>query len=42
MGMSGPARQTDKTLNWPSYNKALKRRNSLTIRCDAEVTRPVP
>lgn len=29
--MSKPYTPTYKTLNWPAYNKALKRRGSLTI-----------
>jgi Transposase DDE domain len=29
--MSRPDTPTYKTLNWPAYNKALKRRGSLTI-----------
>ena len=35
--MSRPNTATCKTLNWPAYNKALKRRGSLTIWFDPEM-----
>jgi hypothetical protein len=35
--MSRPNRPTYKTLNWPEYNRALKRRGSLTIWFDPEI-----
>jgi hypothetical protein len=35
--MSRPDRPTYKTLNWPEYNKALKRRGSLTIWFDPDM-----
>ena len=35
--MSGPNTPTYKTLNWSAYNKALKRRGSLTIWFDADM-----
>jgi hypothetical protein len=35
--MSRPNRPTYKTLNWPGYNKALKRRGSLTIWFDPDM-----
>jgi hypothetical protein len=37
--MSRPTPPTYKTRNWPSYNKALKRRGSLTIWFDPAMTR---
>jgi hypothetical protein len=36
--MSRPHTPTYKTLNWPEYNKALKRRGSLTIWFDPDMT----
>jgi hypothetical protein len=36
--MSRPTPPTCKTRNWPSYNKALKRRGSLTIWLDPAMT----
>lgn len=36
--MSGPTPPTYKTRNWPAYNKALKRRGSLTIWFDPTMT----
>ncbi len=36
--MSRPTPPTYKTRNWPSYNKALKRRGSLTIWFDPAMT----
>ena len=36
--MSRPPPQTYKTRNWPAYNKALKRRGSLTIWFDLAMT----
>ena len=36
--MSKPYTPTYKTLNWPAYNKALKRRGSLTIWFDPDMT----
>jgi len=36
--MSRPPPPTCKTWNWPSYNQALKRRGSLTIRFDPAMT----
>ena len=36
--MSRPSTPTYKTLNWPEYNKALKRRGSLTIWFDPAMT----
>jgi hypothetical protein len=36
--MSRPNTPTYKTLNWPAYNKALKRRGSLTIWFDPAMT----
>ena len=36
--MSRPTRPTYKTRNWPAYNKALKRRGSLTIWFDPAMT----
>jgi hypothetical protein len=35
--MSRPNTPTYKTLNWPAYNKALKRRGSLTIWFDPDM-----
>jgi hypothetical protein len=35
--MSRPNRPTYKTLNWPEYNKALKRRGSRTIWLDPDM-----
>ena len=35
--MSRPNTPTYKTLNWPSYNKALKRRGSLAIWFDPDM-----
>jgi hypothetical protein len=35
--MSRPNRPTYKTLNWPEYNRVLKRRGSLTIWFDPEI-----
>jgi hypothetical protein len=35
--MSRPNTPTYKTLNWPAYNKALKRRGSLSIWFDADM-----
>ena len=37
-GMSRPTPPTCKTKNWPAYNKALKRRGSLTIWFDPAMT----
>ena len=37
--MSRPNTRTYKTLNWPEYNKALKRRGSLTIWFDPDMSR---
>ena len=37
--MSRPTPPTYKTRNWPSYNKAIKRRGSLTIWFDPAMTR---
>ena len=36
--MSRPTSPTYKTRNWPAYNEALKRRGSLTIWFDPEMT----
>ena len=36
--MSRPTSPTDKTRNWPAYSEALKRRGSLTIRFDPEMS----
>jgi len=36
--MSRPTPPTYKTRNWPAYNEALKRRGSLTIWFDPEMT----
>jgi hypothetical protein len=36
--MSRPTLPADKTRNWPAYNKALKRRGSLTIWFDRDMT----
>ena len=36
--MSRPTSPSYKTRNWPSYNKALKRRGSLTIWFDPAMT----
>jgi hypothetical protein len=36
--MSRPNALSYKTLNWPAYNKALKRRGSLTVWFDPEMT----
>jgi hypothetical protein len=36
--MSRPNTPTYKTLNWPAYNEALKRRGSLAIWFDPEMT----
>ena len=36
--MSRPNALSYKTLNWPAYNKALKRRGSLTVWFDSEMT----
>ena len=36
--MGRPAAPTCKTRNWPAYNEALKRRGSLTIWLDPEMT----
>src|SRR5690554_3096172 len=36
--MSRPTPPTYKTRNWPSYNEALKRRGSLTIWFDPEMS----
>ena len=36
--MSRPNTPTYKTLNWPGYNEALKRRGSLTVWFDPEMT----
>lgn len=36
--MSRPTLPTYKTRNWPAYNEALKRRGSLTIWFDPEMT----
>ncbi len=36
--MSKPTPPTYKTRNWPAYNEALKRRGSLTIWFDPEMT----
>jgi hypothetical protein len=36
--MSRPTPPTYKTKNWPAYNEALKRRGSLTIWLDPEMT----
>ncbi|MCA3487628.1 MAG: transposase, partial [Rhodobacter sp.] len=36
--MSRPNTPADKTLNWPAYRKALKRRGSLTIWFDPTMT----
>ena len=36
--MSRPTRPTYKTRNWPAYNEGLKRRGSLTIRFDREMS----
>ncbi|MDB5373645.1 MAG: transposase domain protein, partial [Belnapia sp.] len=38
MGISRPTRPTYKTRNWPAYNEGLKRRGSLTIWFDQEMT----
>jgi hypothetical protein len=35
--MSRPNRLSHKTLNWPEYNKALKRRGLLTIWFDPDM-----
>ena len=35
--MSRPNRSTYKTLNWPEYNKALRRRGSLSIWFDPDM-----
>jgi len=36
--MSRPTPPTYKTMNWPAYNEALKRRGSLTIWFDPEMS----
>lgn len=36
--MSRPTPPAYKTMNWPAYNEALKRRGSLTISLDPEIT----
>jgi hypothetical protein len=36
--MSRSTRPTYKTKNWPAYNEELKRRGSLTIRFDQEMS----
>lgn len=36
--MSRPNRPSHKTQNWPSYNEALKRRGSLTIWFDPDMS----
>lgn len=36
--MSRPNTATYKTVNWPAYNKALKRRGALTIWFDPDMT----
>ena len=36
--MNRPNTPTYKTQNWPTYNEALKRRGSLTIWFDTEMT----
>ncbi len=36
--MSRPTATAYKTRNWPAYNEALKRRGSLTIWFDPEMT----
>ena len=36
--MSRPTPSTHKTRNWPAYNEALKRRGSLTIWFDPEMS----
>jgi hypothetical protein len=36
--MSGLNPPAYKTLNWPEYNRALKRRGSLTIRLDTDMS----
>ena len=36
--MSRPTSPTYRTRNWPAYNEALKRRGSLTIWFDPEMT----
>ena len=36
-GMSRPTPPAYKTLNWPAYNEALKRRGSLTIWFDPDM-----
>ncbi|AUR05779.1 transposase (plasmid) [Phaeobacter inhibens] len=36
--MSRPSPPTYRTRNWPAYNNALKRRGSLTIRFDPEMS----
>jgi len=36
--MSRSTSPTDKTRNWPAYNEALKRRGSLTIWFDPEMS----
>lgn len=36
--MSRPTPPTYKTRNWPAYNKALKRRGSLTVWFDPEMS----
>lgn len=36
--MSSPTPPTCKTRNWPAYNEALKRRGSLTIWVDPEMS----
>jgi hypothetical protein len=36
--MSRPTIPTYKTMNWPAYNEALKRRGSLTIWFDPEMS----
>ena len=36
--MSRPNTPSYKTLNWPAYNKALKRRGSLTVWFDPDMT----
>lgn len=38
--MSRPFPPTYKTRNWPSYNEALKRRESLTIWFDLDMAWP--
>ena len=40
--MIRPNTPTSKTLNWPAYNKALKRRGSLTIWFDVDMAWAAP